>query len=568
MSKVDRNSGDKRGNRGVFLAALVLLIALSVFFLKRAPSSSSIKPEKRQDTEQSENSRLAFSIPSTSADENEPSADSQQRAASRPAPISPAGAPIEIFGRVVLKGEPPEERVIYELRRSDGSTKVVKSRDYEVSPSGGLANAFVYVKSGLEKHSFPAPAKPLLLEQKDFFLHPFMVGVQVDQPIHIDNTARGESIQHSYRLRSGNGSEHRWAKDNLLELVFSEPEVFHHVTCPIHPWEWAYFGVLTHPYFAVTDKEGYFRLPKGIPPGKYTIEVAHPKAGQTRRSFEAMQGMKHNFAFTLQVPRAEKLSPPIAPVVENEDAPLEEIGTRIGTVAAGATGTVSNGAPIGESWSSSGTIRGKVILHGTPPPERPIDALKNDLGCGKLVPVAPSTRFYVIGEENGLADTVVYLELEPEQQKLLPQRSEPLLIDQVNCEYIPYVAAVQTGQKVLVRNSDPLFHNVHTTPTASGNREMNKAQMPKAPDLEFVFQAPEPFLRFKCDVHPWMFSYVSVFDHPYFAVTDKNGNFSITNIPPGKYTLHAQHRRAGAGSAPAAVQIGRESQVLININAK
>src|ERR1700758_1873458 len=103
----------------------------------------------------------------------------------------------------------------------------------------------------------------------------------------------------------------------------------------------------------------------------------------------------------------------------------------------------------------------------------------------------------------------------------------PLVLDQKGCMYVPYIAAVQTGQKIVVRNSDPGLHNVHPTPEANGNEEKNLAQPPGTPDLEFMFPAAENFVRFKCDVHPWMYAYVTVVDHPYFAVTDKDGKFRI-----------------------------------------
>ena len=64
--------------------------------------------------------------------------------------------------------------------------------------------------------------------------------------------------------------------------------------------------------------------------------------------------------------------------------------------------------------------------------------------------------------------------------------------------------------------------------------------------LEFAFPAAKRILvRFKCDVHPWMYAYVTVVDHPYFAVTDKDGKYRIANVPPGTYAVQAMHRKAG-----------------------
>ena len=69
------------------------------------------------------------------------------------------------------------------------------------------------------------------------------------------------------------------------------------------------------------------------------------------------------------------------------------------------------------------------------------------------------------------------------------------------------------------------------------------------------------FLRFKCDVHPWMFAWVSVFDSPYFSVSDKDGKFVIKNVPPGKYTVEASHRKLGAQTQDVEV---KDSDVTVN----
>ena len=84
------------------------------------------------------------------------------------------------------------------------------------------------------------------------------------------------------------------------------------------------------------------------------------------------------------------------------------------------------------------------------------------------------------------------------------------------------------------------------TPTAAGNQPHNDVQMAGAADLTYTFPNPEMFITFKCDVHPWMRAWVSVIDSPYFSVSDKDGKFVIKNVPPGKYTVEANHRKLGA----------------------
>ena len=205
------------------------------------------------------------------------------------------------------------------------------------------------------------------------------------------------------------------------------------------------------------------------------------------------------------------------------------------------------GLVIGLQAASAADITGTVMLSGTPPPEVPIKPLMDDPVCGKMHTTAPTTHFYVVGPNKELADVIVMLK--GVTGKSTGASAAPLVIDQKGCLYDPQISAVQTGQKIVVKNSDPVLHNVHVIPTVSGNKEENQAQMQGAPDLTFSFAAPENFIKFKCDVHLWMFAWVTAVDSPYFAVTGKDGTFKISNVPPGKYTLTALHRKA----APAGV---------------
>ena len=113
------------------------------------------------------------------------------------------------------------------------------------------------------------------------------------------------------------------------------------------------------------------------------------------------------------------------------------------------------------------------------------------------------------------------------------------------------------GQPFAIKNSDPFMHNIHALPKVDGNTEFNFAQ-PSQGDVNDTKWAasitePEVLVKIKCDVHPWMFAYVGVQNHPFFAVTDKDGNFKIANVPAGKYTLTAYHLKAH-GASPGVTQ--------------
>ncbi len=212
-------------------------------------------------------------------------------------------------------------------------------------------------------------------------------------------------------------------------------------------------------------------------------------------------------------------------------------------------------------------IIGTVTLKGTPPKDIPITPIMDDANCSKLHTTVPTTHFYVVGPQGGLADVVV--SLQGISGKSTGASAPPVVLDQRGCEYVPSIFAVQTGQKIIVKNSDPVLHNIHDVPAeGSGNQERNQAQLPNGPDLTFSFSKPENFLKFKCDVHQWMFAWASIFDHPYFAVTGKDGSFRIANVPPGKYKIQAAHRKAGAVTQDVEVKEGEPAKVDFTLEIK
>jgi plastocyanin len=204
-------------------------------------------------------------------------------------------------------------------------------------------------------------------------------------------------------------------------------------------------------------------------------------------------------------------------------------------------------------------IIGTVTLNGTPPPEVPYTPLMNDPTCGAMYTTTPTTHFYVVGPNHELADVIV--SLKGVTGKSTGASQPPVVLDQKGCLYQPQILAMQTGQKLMVKTSDSCIHNVHCVPAVSGNPESNQVQMPGGPDLTYVFPKPELFMKFKCDVHPWMFAWVSVFDSPYYSLSGKEGKFVIKNVPPGKYTVEADHRKLGALTRDVEV---KDSDVTVN----
>ena len=200
-----------------------------------------------------------------------------------------------------------------------------------------------------------------------------------------------------------------------------------------------------------------------------------------------------------------------------------------------------------ELTASAADITGIITLKGKPPAETdlgPYISANPDCAMMYQGKKMPTTLFYVVGPNGEFADVVV--SLPGVTGKSTGAGAPPAVLDQKDCLYTPQILAIQTGQKITVKNSDMCIHNVHSVPAAPGNEEHNDVQMSGAADLTYTFAKPEMFLKFECNVHPWMKAWVSVFDSPYFSVSDKNGKFVIKNVPPGKYTVEANHRKLGA----------------------
>jgi len=129
----------------------------------------------------------------------------------------------------------------------------------------------------------------------------------------------------------------------------------------------------------------------------------------------------------------------------------------------------------------------------------------------------------------------VYIDAIPDKKFEAPT-TKPVM-DQTKMTFSPHVMVVQVGTTVEFLNSDPVGHNVYW-PSISGNKKLahNLGTWPKGEKKSFQFN-DAGVASLLCNVHPEMNGYIVVVPTPYFAVTDKNGNYEIKNVPPGKYTL-------------------------------
>lgn len=192
--------------------------------------------------------------------------------------------------------------------------------------------------------------------------------------------------------------------------------------------------------------------------------------------------------------------------------------------------------------STVATVTGRVVLDGTPPAAEVI-RLDSDPKCLTLTQGEERRAEYVVlGTGNSLRNAFVYVK-EGLPARLYPIPSNPVVLDQQQCRYVPRVLGIQVGQQLVIRNSDPLLHNVR----AEGqiNQPFDVGTPIQGMEIKRTFSTREIMVPFKCNVHSWMNAYVGVLEHPFFAVTDDSGRFSIAQLPPGSYTIEVWHERLG-----------------------
>ncbi len=150
------------------------------------------------------------------------------------------------------------------------------------------------------------------------------------------------------------------------------------------------------------------------------------------------------------------------------------------------------------------------------------------------------------------ADAIVYVEKVGDGKYAPP--TDHAVIDQLNLTYVPRVVAMQKGTTADFPNSDAVRHNVFSPPTAA--LQFNLGTYPTGVVKEVLFDVTgeTPLL---CNVHAEMAGYAVAFENPYFALTDKAGNYTIEGVPPGKYVVKTWHEKLKEVSQDVAVEAGK-----------
>jgi plastocyanin len=246
----------------------------------------------------------------------------------------------------------------------------------------------------------------------------------------------------------------------------------------------------------------------------------------------------------------------------SKDEEGEDDGAEVATAttATGGTAAPAAAAPAAVS-ADAAQVAGMVKLEGAHPAQPPIQ-MSADPYCQSQHSAPVPAQDVTVAADGSLANVFVYIK--DIQGTFTPPATDAVL-DQHGCQYYPHVSGLQVGQKLQIKNSDSTLHNVHCM--ATKNPEFNVGQPVANMSSEKTFDNAEVMVKFKCDVHSWMNSYVGVLPHPFFGVSGANGQFTIANLPPGTYTLVAWHQKFGTQEQQITVGAKESKQVTFSFKA-
>jgi plastocyanin len=233
-------------------------------------------------------------------------------------------------------------------------------------------------------------------------------------------------------------------------------------------------------------------------------------------------------------------------------APTSDVRPATPPAPAEAAPAKSSAAPVvAAPVEGTATIVGKVRYAGDPPKRRPIN-FGPEKKCCDAHKTPPLDDTLVVSPNKEVQWALV--RIGGRVPGAFPPPKEKAVLDQHGCIFTPHVLAVQTGQEIEIRNSDPLLHNVRCEATLNPSFNRN---LPKEKDTTTVsFSTAETGVKFKCDVHFWMGGFVHVLPHPFFAVTGEDGGFTIARVPPGTYKLETWHEKLGKLTQDVTVKAG------------
>ncbi len=217
-----------------------------------------------------------------------------------------------------------------------------------------------------------------------------------------------------------------------------------------------------------------------------------------------------------------------------------------GLLAAGIVGLLLTQA------TQAGDVKGQVVFSGPVPKRTVIDPGAAKAFCQKCEKSGQvlSEDWVIDPNTKGLQNVVVFLTDAKDPKTLIPHpdlkaiQARTVVLDQPCCTFIPRVVVLVEGQTLEAKNSSAVAHNTNIT-GSKGNPNQNTALAPGQSVMVTGWKAVGRTSTVACNIHPWMKAYIWTVPSPYFAVTDKDGNFEIKNVPPGEYKIVYWHESAG-----------------------
>lgn len=203
---------------------------------------------------------------------------------------------------------------------------------------------------------------------------------------------------------------------------------------------------------------------------------------------------------------------------------------------------------------SGGAIKGKVTYAGSVPMRKVIPTKDQEI-CGGVRDVPQ----IILGPENSVAEAIVYLKDVQKGKRWDKPKKKPTITNR-KCNFEPHVQVMKAGTNLTIHNSDPVLHNTHgfLIKATVFNVAMPKQDM----SVERPIRKPG-IIRVECDAHGWMLGWVYAAENPYYAMTGKDGTFSITDVPPGNYTLVVWQEHTGAVEMPVVVKAKETTSVPV-----
>ena len=209
----------------------------------------------------------------------------------------------------------------------------------------------------------------------------------------------------------------------------------------------------------------------------------------------------------------------------------------------------------------TGTIIGTVTFKGDPPFRRAVN-FGAELQCKSLHEGKVYYENIVLNEDAQIQNAFVYIRGRVKGDFKPP--TEPVVVDQVGCVFIPHVVGAMVGQPVEFLNSDPVLHNVRTVATKKKplkEKPFNISQPREGMKYTHTFTEMDIGIPLRCDVHHWMEAFLHVMPHPFFAVTNETGAFKIQGLPPRTYTLEVWHEKLGTQKVKVTIEPGKTQNV-------